>query len=138
MARSRLLLASHLPLAACAVSLALLAGCGSGGQTGDEVAGPIQELRGTAQRLTASGALPNAASTEGWVFGFRMYSTQADVAANTFFSPYSISTASAMLFAGAAGETKAEMATALAFSGDGEAFHQARNAVAQALDSRNR
>jgi len=138
MASPRPLLASRLSFAAPAVSLALLAGCGTGGQTGDEATGPIQELRGTAQRLTASGQLPNSASADGWAFGFDLYAEQADPAANTFFSPYSISTASSMLFAGAAGQTKTEMASALSFTGDGEAFHQARNTVALALESRNR
>lgn len=121
-------------------SLALAAGCG-GGQTGDEHSdsgGSIEELTGSAQRLAASGDLPNAASADGWSFGWKLYAEEADPAANTFFSPYSISTASSMLYAGAGGQTKSEMQAALAFSGDGEAFHQARNTIAQALEARNR
>jgi serpin B len=43
-----------------------------------------------------------------------------------------------MLFAGAAGQTQAEMQSALDFSTTGEAFHRARNSVALALDARNR
>ncbi|HKO90151.1 MAG TPA: serpin family protein, partial [Polyangiaceae bacterium] len=112
--------------------------CGSnGGQTGDEHNG-LEELKGVAQRLTAGGALPNSASTDGWEFGWKFYAEEATPAQNAFFSPYSISVASAMLVAGASGETKSEMQAALAFSSDGDAFHQARNSVSQALEARNR
>jgi serpin B len=123
------------------VSVVLAMGCGMGGQTGDEhtdSSDSLEELRGTAQRLAASGDLPNSASDDGWRFGWKLYAEEADPANNTFFSPYSISTASSMLFAGAAAQTKSEMQTALEFTGDGEAFHQARNSVALALDARNR
>src|SRR5262245_35353263 len=89
-----------------AVGAALAAGCG-GGQTGDEhtdSSDAIEQLTGTAQRLAASGDLPNSASADGWSFGWRLYAEEADPTANTFFSPYSISVASSMLFAGAAGQ----------------------------------
>jgi serpin B len=126
-------------IAACA---ALAAGCGVGGQTGDEHNdegdGVLEELSGNAQRLTASGNLPNSASDDGWSFAWKFYGAEADASKNTFFSPYSISVASSMLVAGAAGQTKTEMQTALEFSNDGDAFHGARNAVAQALEARNR
>jgi serpin B len=114
-------------------------GCGTntGGQTGDEHTGSLEELKGTAQRLAASGDLPNSASADGWEFGWKFYGAEASPAANTFFSPYSISVAASMLIAGAAGETKTEMQAALDFSTDGDAFHQARNSVAQALAARN-
>ena len=131
---------------------ALAAACGNGGQTGDEHSGNggqagngqgnmlegVQELKGTAPRLGPSGGLPNSASADGWEFGWKFYAEEATPQANIFFSPYSISVAAAMLVAGAAGETKTEMQQALSFSSDGEAFHQARNTVAQALATRNR
>jgi serpin B len=127
---------------ALGAGLTLVAGCGStGGQTGDEhtdSSDAIEELTGTAQRLAANGDLPNSASDDGWSFGWKLYAEEADPAANTFFSPYSISVASSMLYAGAAGQTKTEMQSALDFSTDGDAFHQARNSVAQALEARNR
>lgn len=128
--------ARWLPLLASA-----LTACGGGGQTGDEHSGGgdvIEELRGTAQRLVAAGALPNSASEDGWAFGWKLYAEEATPEANVFFSPYSISVASSMLSAGAGGATKAEIAVALEFSSDGDAFHQARNAVSQALEERNR
>jgi serpin B len=125
-------------VAGCA---ALASACGAGGQTGDEhndEDGLLEELRGNAQRLSVSGSLPNSASEDGWAFAWKLYEAEADPAKNTFFSPYSISVASSMLVAGAAGQTKTEMQTALELSNDGDAFHAARNTVAQALDSRNR
>lgn len=127
---------------ALGASLMLLAGCGgAGGQTGDEHSESgdgIEELTGSAQRLAASGDLPNSASADGWSFGWKLYQEEADPAANTFFSPYSVSVAFSMLYAGSAGQTKTEMQSALDFSTDGEAFHQARNSVALALEARNR
>lgn len=117
---------------------ALLVGCGAGGQTGDEHSDTLQELKGKAQRLSASGSLPNSASADGWDFGWKFYLEASTPRENSFFSPYSISVASAMLVAGAAGETKTETQAALSFSTDGDAFHQAQNSVAQALDARNR
>jgi serpin B len=98
----------------------------------------LQELRGTAPRVAASGSLPNSASEDGWEFGWKFYHEEARPDRNAFFSPYSISTAVAMLVAGAGGETKSEIDSALSFSNDeGPTFHEARNAVAQALDARN-
>jgi serine protease inhibitor len=120
----------------------LALGCGSsmGGQTGDEHSGTLEELKGKAQRLSVSvsGGLPSSAAADGWDFGWKLYGVEADPSKNTFFSPYSISVACSMLIAGAAGETKREMQSALSFSSDGGAFHQARNVVSQALEARNR
>ncbi|HTV22793.1 MAG TPA: serpin family protein, partial [Polyangiaceae bacterium] len=107
---------------ALGVSTALALGCG-GGQTGDEhsdSSDTIEQLTGTAQRLAASGDLPNSASADGWSFGWKLYAAEANPTANTFFSPYSVSVASSMLFAGAAATTKNEMSVALDFSTDGE------------------
>jgi serpin B len=53
------------------------------------------------------------------------------------FSPYSIAVASAMLSAGAGGETLAGIQTALHFTAVGEPLHAAHNALAQALARRN-
>jgi serpin B len=119
-----------------------LLGCRGGGQTGDEQTGNagsvLQELRGTAARVAANGDLPNSASDDGWAFGWKFYAEEARPNENVFFSPYSISAATAMLVAGANGETKAEIDGALSFSADdGPAFHQARNAISSALAARN-
>jgi serpin B len=128
-------------VAASSSILALTCACG-GGQTGDEQHGDagsvLQELKGTATRVTADSGFPNSAAQDNWNFGWRMYHQLAQPDQNIFFSPYSISSAVAMLVAGAAGQTKAEIDAAMSFTGDdGTAFHQARNSVAQALDARN-
>jgi serpin B len=131
------------PAFAAALTGALCFACAcGGGQTGDEETGDagsvLQELLGKATRVAASGALPNSASDDGWKFGWKFYHQEAKADQNAFFSPYSISTAVAMLVAGAGSETKTEIDSALSFSNDdGPTFHEARNAVAQALDARN-
>src|SRR3569832_980498 len=106
---------------AFAAALCFTSACG-GGQTGDEQTGDagsvLQELRGTATRLAANGALPNSASDDGWNFGWTFYHEEAKAEQNAFFSPYSISTCAAMLVAGAGGETKSEIDRALSFSND--------------------
>lgn len=56
-------------------------------------------------------------------FAADLYRTVAGERGNLAFSPYSISTALAMTFAGARGRTAAEMASALHFDGDGAALH---------------
>lgn len=58
--------------------------------------------------------------------------TQAD--ANALLSPYSIQTALAMTFAGAAGATRAEMARVLHYTGEEAELHQSFAALQQALD----
>jgi serpin B len=55
---------------------------------------------------------------------------------NLFYSPYSISSALAMTWAGARGETESQMADVLRISLDQAALHPAFNALMQTLDSR--
>ena len=56
---------------------------------------------------------------------------------NLFFSPYSISLALAMTYAGAAGETEIQMAETLSFRLSQEGLHPAFNALDQELASRS-
>jgi len=56
-------------------------------------------------------------------------------AGNSFFSPFSISTALAMLDAGAAGQTDVELRTALHFTLSGDALHDAYGALITSLDT---
>jgi serpin B len=61
-----------------------------------------------------------------------------DPARNFVYSPYSIVLATAMLSAGAEGETLTEIQTALQFASVGETLHRSQNALAQQLAGRNR
>jgi serpin B len=56
-------------------------------------------------------------------FAFDLYQQLKDEDGNLFFSPYSISTALAMTYAGAKNETAEQMAQTLYFSPDQQAFH---------------
>ncbi|MCK4947894.1 MAG: serpin family protein [Candidatus Aureabacteria bacterium] len=56
-------------------------------------------------------------------FGFDLYQELKDAEGNLFFSPYSISTALAMTYAGAKGQTEKEMAEVLRFSLSQEPLH---------------
>lgn len=56
-------------------------------------------------------------------FGFDLYQELKEKEGNLFFSPYSISTALAMTYAGARGQTEKEMAEVLHFSLEQEPLH---------------
>jgi serpin B len=58
-------------------------------------------------------------------FALNLYSTLQNREGNVFFSPYSISTALAMTYAGARGETKKQMAEVLNFTQDHDQLHPA-------------
>jgi serpin B len=69
-------------------------------------------------------------------FAFDLYHTLRGEGGNLFFSPYSISTALAMTYAGAAGETAGQMAATLHFTLPAESLHPALNAYALDLQAR--
>lgn len=67
-------------------------------------------------------------------FAFGLYGQLAGKdAGNLFFSPYSISSALAMTYAGARGQTAEQMKSSLKFELDGDALHAAFNATDRAL-----
>ena len=85
----------------------------------------------------ASGPEDLAELAEGEVaFAFDLYQALRGVEGNLFFSPYSISTALAMTYAGAAGETAGQMADVLHFTLPAEGLHPAFNAYALDLEAR--
>ncbi len=57
-------------------------------------------------------------------FAFDLYSRLKTAAGNIFFSPYGISAALAMTYAGARGNTERQMAKVMHFGKDQKAFHQ--------------
>jgi serpin B len=69
-------------------------------------------------------------------FALELYQPLRQHQGNLFYSPYSISLALAMTYAGARGETAAQMAEALHFDLPQERLHPAFEALAQALASR--
>ena len=110
------------------VSGSLAAGFGSGCQ--EEV------LRPSVSREIS----PEVAEEELWAlvdgntaFALELYQRLRGQEGNLFFSPYSISLALAMVYAGARGETAAEMAEALHFSLPQERLHPAFNALDLAI-----
>jgi serpin B len=69
-------------------------------------------------------------------FALDLYHALFDRDANLFYSPYSISLALAMTYAGARGQTATEMAQALHYTLPQDELHPAFNALDQALASR--
>lgn len=69
-------------------------------------------------------------------FAFDLYRQLAPTAGNLFVSPHSVSVALAMTYAGAMGNTKSEMATAMHFRLPEPSLHQAFNALDLELASR--
>lgn len=69
-------------------------------------------------------------------FALDLYQVLSKQEGNIFFSPYSISLALAMTYAGAMGETEREMAETLHFTLSQERLHEALNALDILLESR--
>jgi serpin B len=69
-------------------------------------------------------------------FAFDLYQVLSDQGGNLFYSPYSISLALAMTYAGARGETEQQMADTLHFALQQDLLHPAFNSLDLALASR--
>lgn len=78
----------------------------------------------------APGAEPAGGQT---AFACDLYQALGSAEGNLFFSPLSISTALAMTWAGAHGNTAAEMAAALHFTGSAQQVHAANSALLDGL-----
>lgn len=68
-------------------------------------------------------------------FALDLYARLAKEEGNLFFSPYSISTALAMTYAGARGDTATQMSDVLRFPHGGDALHGAFKQLGQQLES---
>ena len=90
----------------------------------------------------AQPANPNpdvAAAVEGNnQFAFDLYARLAQKPGNKFFSPYSISNALGMTYAGAKGQTATEMAQTLHFTLQGEKLHAALGDVIRQLQGKDK
>jgi serpin B len=82
--------------------------------------------------IAASAASPAAQSVN--ALGFELLTKSGESQANALLSPYSIQSALAMTFAGAAGETRAEMGRVLHYTGDEGELHRSFAALQRALD----
>jgi len=114
-----------------------LAGC-AGGVGGGQRA-PGESVRSSKPRVAAPEvAAPDLAELVGGnsAFAFDLYQALREKDGNLFYSPYSISLALAMTYAGARGETEQQMAGALHFMLPQERLHPAFNSLDQALASR--
>lgn len=74
-------------------------------------------------------------ATGNTAFALDLYQAVRGEPGNLFFSPYSISAALAMTYAGARGETEQQMAQTLHFALSQERLHPAFNALAQTLQA---
>jgi len=117
--------------------VACLAGCPNA--PWNQQSPPGEEVKSDKTRNT-SPDVPSADLTElvagNSAFAFDLYQQVRTQDGNLFFSPYSISSALAMTYAGARGQTEQEMADALDFSLPQERLHPAFNALDLALASR--
>jgi serpin B len=98
-------------------------GCSTSSTSGPDKKDPVKPVRSEADEPVVDGM---QAVVEGNnQFAFDLYHQLAQKPGNKFFSPYSISTALAMTYAGARGNTAKEMAQTLHFTLDDEGLHPA-------------
>jgi serpin B len=106
-------------------------------QMAQPVAGEV--LESDKERITSPGVSTSeqALLVEGnSAFAFELYQALREEGGNLFYSPYSISLALAMTYAGASGETAQQMADTLQFLLDQERLHPAFNWLDTELGSR--
>jgi serpin B len=111
---------------------------------------PIANVGGIAELRSSVGRAPRGAAAQAQLdgvvaadtdFALRLYlRLVASEQGNLFLSPYSISTALTMTYAGARGQTAQEMAAVLGIGADQDAWHAGRNqlelSIADTSDSR--
>jgi serpin B len=111
----------------------LCSGCGAAAAT--------TEARSSKPRITSPQATParlHQLAAGNNTFAFDLYQRLRGGKGNLFFSPYSISTALAMTYAGARGQTAREMADTLHFDLPPDELHPAFNALGMELASRGK
>src|SRR5690606_20591566 len=113
-----------LPVLAVASGLALVSAC-----SGDDEPSLSVAQAGVSREedppVTAEGLAPLVEANT--AFATDLYAALRTREGNLFFSPYSISVALAMTYAGAAGDTASEMADTLHFGPAGADLHPAFN-----------
>jgi len=92
----------------------------------------VQELRSEKQRVTSPDLAPSDIRdlvAGNSAFAFDLYQALSAEDGNLFYSPYSISLALAMTYAGARGETERQMANTLRFNLSQDRLHSAFNGL---------
>ena len=112
--------------------LAMMLGCSAPKVTAQVV--KSDKPRDTAPQ--ASTGARNALVDGDTAFALSLYRSLKDTEGNLFFSPYSISEAMAMTWAGARGQTEADIASAMHFTLSQDQLHPAINQLDLALASR--
>jgi serpin B len=126
----------HVSVLVVACAAAALAGCGPASPhvppgSSLAVSDKPRDLSPAAGQTDIS-----ALSAGNAAFATDLYAALRHAPGNLFFSPYSISTALAMTYAGAAGETASQMAGTLHFALPQDSLHAAFNAYALDLEAR--
>lgn len=124
---------SFLMSAVLALSLAAV-GCGGGGGPAAGQVLASDEERITAPDVEAADVALQSAANRSFALDLYQYLAAAD--GDLFFSPYSISLALAMTWAGARGQTEQQMAEALHFELGQDALHPVFNYLDLELNSR--
>ena len=109
-------------------------GCGGAATQNEMTTARSSAVRVVDPQVSADDA--KTLSTDNAAFAFAAYGNLKNASGNLVFSPISVSLALAMAYAGAAGDTASEMATALQFSLPPERLHPAFNALDLALATR--
>lgn len=119
-----------------ALVAALLAGCvpGAGPSSGALKSFKSDQPRQSAPQVAEEDARALAAGNN--QFALDLYQALGKAQENFFYSPFSISLALAMTYAGARGETQRQMAETLHFELPGDRLHPAFNALDQELAAR--
>jgi len=115
-----------------ATLVATLAGCAAPSASADEVRS--EKPREAFPDVAAEDL--NTLNDGNNAFAFDLYHQAIEGSENLFYSPYSISIALGMTYAGARGDTEKQMAEVMHFVLPQEGLHPAFNSVDQALNSR--
>ncbi|MDE2816615.1 MAG: serpin family protein [Chloroflexota bacterium] len=102
---------------------------------GDASSGELRSTKERAAPTSTDAALVDLAKDNS-AFAFDLYRALRVEEGNLFYSPYSISLALAMTYAGASGQTESQMAETLYFTLSQEKLHSTFNALALELASR--